>query len=72
MLEPSRSPDAATTLELRVERGHSYRDGQRYASVKAGDYTLFSELVYVNRESPAERNIMLLFSDKLRRLLEDE
>lgn len=45
--------------------------GQAWASVKAGEYTLFRELVYDNEINSAERNIMLLFGDRLRQLLED-
>jgi hypothetical protein len=44
--------------------------GQRWASVKFGDTTLFSELVYDNETTPAENNIMLLFGSRLRELLE--
>jgi hypothetical protein len=57
--------------ELTVELGQEVVPGQRFASVKLDGLTLFSEVVYDTREVPAERNILLLFSSRLRRLLED-
>jgi len=59
-------------LELEIELGPESVPGQRWASIKAGGVTIFSSLVYDNRESPAERNILLMFGTRMRRLLEDD
>lgn len=59
-------------MEITVEYGEEYRVGERYMSVKCGEYTLMSDLVYDNNENPGEKNIMRLFSERLRKLLEDD
>lgn len=41
------------------------------ASIQLNGVDVFSELVYDGPEIPAERNIVLLFADRLRRLMED-
>lgn len=61
-----------SALELTVELGEEYVPGQRHASIKLGVATVFSEIVYDNRESPAELNVVLLFGDRLRRLVEGD
>ena len=46
--------------------------GQRQATLMLGKYPVFTETVYDNELRSAEENLMLLFSEKMRRLLEDE
>lgn len=45
--------------------------GWRWASVMAGEHTLFRECVNDNEVATAEQNVMMLFSGRLRELLED-
>lgn len=57
-------------LELTVELGDESIPGQRWASVKAGEVTLFTEYVFDSEDMPAEKNIMRLFGNRLREVLE--
>lgn len=59
-------------VELTLERGITPTEGQCWMYVKLGTHTLFSELVYDNDIAPGESNIMHLFCDRLKRVLEDE
>lgn len=70
-----------TTKELKIElvleepraiHGTNAADGfnETWASIKVGGVSIYRELVYDNPESPAERNILNLFGDRLRRLIE--
>lgn len=57
-------------VALTIVLGPEQKPGQRRAEIQANGMTIFSEIVYDNEHSSAERNIMLLFSDRLRTLLE--
>lgn len=57
--------DVAVTVEL----GREVLNG-RVAAIKFNGVTVFSEIVYDNEFTPGEKNIVLLFAAKLRRLLE--
>lgn len=57
--------------KLEIELGAEPILGQRVASIKLNGITLFTELVYDNDLSPAERNIVLLFASRLSKLIED-
>ena len=46
-------------------------EGQSLARIKLNDITIFSEIVYDIYENKAERNILLLFAERLRKLVED-
>lgn len=59
-------------VPVSIELGNSYREGTRYAHIKFGGVTVFSELVYDNEDSPAEKNIVRCFASRLERLLEPE
>lgn len=43
---------------------------ERMASIQIDGHTIFSEYVYDNPENTAEQNIVLLFTESLRRTLE--
>ncbi len=58
-------------LAVQVELGESFVEGERVADVLIGGVSVFSKLVYDNEKTPAETNIVLMFTHRLRRLLEE-
>lgn len=59
--------DVAMTIKL----GREIYPG-RIASIQFNGITVFSEIVYDNELNPGERNIILLFASRLKRVLEDD